>query len=128
MDKDNGPDTIQIDDDASRWAVTHAEDVFAPAVRVTLGWHDVESAVERGAVVPAQAHTLWAGWASLSSPQRVALPTAAASVTQHKPLAVLPLLPLEADAPKGSSPGVLLGLTLAAALAGALLSYLLFAI
>ena len=61
MDKSN-PDTIQIDDDPSLWAATQVDDVFLPAVRVTLGWADVEKAVERGAVVPAQAHALWAAW------------------------------------------------------------------
>jgi len=127
MDKDHGPDTIQMEDDADRWAATQSDAVFDPAVRVTLGWHDVESAVERGAVVPAQAHALWAGWASASSPQRLAS-ASPASATGPRPLTTVPVVQLVTQVPKGSPPGVLLGLTLAAALAGALLSYAVFSL
>jgi len=126
MDKDNGPDTIQLEDDANRWASTQADDVFDPAVRITLGWHDVESAVERGAVVPAQAHALWANWASMNSPQRVT-PASPARAAEPRSVAAVPVVQLVTESPKGSSPGVLLGFTLSAALAGALLSYVVFA-
>ena len=79
MDKD-GPATIQVDDDPSRWQATQVDDVFLPAVRVCLGWHDVEKAVELGAVVPAHAHALWAGWAAPGSPLRQS------AATQQKPI------------------------------------------
>jgi hypothetical protein len=55
----------------SPWAATQVDDVFLPSVRVQLYWKDVESAVERGAVVPQEAHALWAGWASPVSGLRV---------------------------------------------------------
>jgi hypothetical protein len=123
MDKDDarndtGPDTVQLKDDAAPWASTHTDDVFDPAVRVALGWHDVAMAVELGAVVPDHAHALWAGWAAQGGPHRLAPPMAA------KPAAVQPAAPPVAP---GASSGVLLGCTLAGAVAGALLSYLVFA-
>jgi hypothetical protein len=128
MDKNDGPDTIALEEDEPHWAETQADDVFDPAVRVTLAWRDLETAVERGAVVPAQAHALWAGWASQSGPHRVVPPApAAAAVVAAKSVAYEALLPPVAPAREGSSAGVLLGFTLAAALAGALLSYALFA-
>lgn len=68
MNKD-GPDTMAMDE--TLWQATHVEDVFLPSVRVQLSWKDVEAAVERGAVVPQQAHALWAGWASPTSGLRV---------------------------------------------------------
>lgn len=122
MDKDNGPDTIQMKEDAERWAATHTDDVFDPAVRVTLGWRDVETAVERGAVVPAQAHALWAGWAALAGPHRVAAsPTVASAVPVQAPAQP------NDGAPQGASLGLMLRLLLAGALGGALLGYLVFA-
>jgi hypothetical protein len=63
-------DTVAMED-ATQWAATQADDVFLPSVRVTLGWVDVESAVESGAIVPKQAHALWAGWAAPGSETRV---------------------------------------------------------
>lgn len=126
MDKDDGPDTIQTEDGATRWAATQLDDVFHPAVRVTLAWRDVETAVERGAVVPALAHALWAGWASLGSPQRLAVP-APIGVVEVKPAAAPPAVSRVAAAvPQGPSLTVLVGVALAAALAGGLLSYLVF--
>ena len=47
------------------------DDVFLPSVRVQLSWKDVEAAVESGAVVPRQAHSLWATWAAPTSGLRV---------------------------------------------------------
>jgi hypothetical protein len=69
MSTDN-PDTMPLNE-ATRWSETHQDDVFAPAVRVTLAWKDVEEAVEQGAVLPSMAHTLWAYWATPGSPTRV---------------------------------------------------------
>lgn len=65
----DGPDTIAIEE--TQWQHTELDDVFVPSVRVQLGWRDVMAAVERGAVVPHQAHELWAGWASPMSGLRV---------------------------------------------------------
>jgi hypothetical protein len=126
MDKDNGPNTISLGDDKPGWASTHVDDVFDPAVRVSLSWRDLEAAVEAGAVVPSQAHALWAGWASQGSPQRVAQPAPATAVARPIPIELL--MPPASSERSGSSPGVLLGFTLAAALAGALLSYAFFAL
>jgi hypothetical protein len=126
MDKDEGPDTIQLEDDKPGWASTQVDDVFDPAVRVSLGWRDLEAAVEAGAVVPSQAHALWAGWAAQGAPQRAA-PPAPATAAAAKPVPIELLMPPASPAQPSSSPGVLLGFTLAAALGGALLSYALFA-
>lgn len=71
MSQDN-PDTVLIVEETSRWATTQVEDVFLPGVRVQLGWADVEDAVANGAVVPAEAHSLWATWAMPGAPTRVA--------------------------------------------------------
>lgn len=68
MNKD-GADTMVMDE--TQWQATHVDDVFLPSVRVQLSWKDLEAAVERGAVVPQQAHALWAGWASPTSGMRV---------------------------------------------------------
>ncbi|MCU0925168.1 MAG: hypothetical protein MUF44_03735 [Hydrogenophaga sp.] len=68
MNKDSA-DTMVMDE--TQWQATHVDDVFLPSVRVQLTWKDVEAAVERGAVVPQQAHALWAGWASPTSGLRV---------------------------------------------------------
>ena len=65
----DSPETIAMDE--TQWQATQVDDVFLPTVRVQLGWKDVEAAVERGAVVPQQAHGLWAGWASPTSGLRV---------------------------------------------------------
>jgi len=64
------PDTI------ASWQNTTAADlpsgnIFNPDIRVQLSWADIEDAVERGAIVPSEAHALWALWASSDSPQRV---------------------------------------------------------
>jgi hypothetical protein len=126
MDKDHGPDTIQLENKAHRTAGTQADDMFGPAVRVVLGWRDVETAVERGAVVPAQAHALWAGWAEQGGPHRQAPSVLASAAAAQAGLANAKLAP-RVVAPAGSSLGVSTGLALAAALAGGLLSYLVFA-
>jgi hypothetical protein len=68
MNSDN-PDTLSMQD--SHWDETQMEDVFIPSVRVQLGWHDVEAAVERGAIVPAAAHALWAAWAAPGAATRM---------------------------------------------------------
>lgn len=77
MTQDN-PDTVAMEE-TSHWDTTQLEDVFLPAVRVQLAWKDIEAAVANGAVVPAQAHTLWAAWAAPGSPTRVAAASLAAS-------------------------------------------------
>ena len=68
MNPDN-PETLSMED--SHWDETQLEDVFIPSVRVQLGWSDVEAAVERGAIVPAAAHALWATWAAPGAPTRL---------------------------------------------------------
>ena len=55
----------------TRWQETVAEDVFLPSVRVQLNWADVEAAVAQGAIVPQQAHALWANWAMPGSSTRL---------------------------------------------------------
>jgi len=69
MNKDN-PDTVMMDEQA-HWEATQMEDVFLPSVRVQLSWTDVENAVNQGAIVPAQAHALWASWALPGSATRL---------------------------------------------------------
>lgn len=69
MNQDN-PDTVMMDEQA-HWEATQMEDVFLPSVRVQLTWTDVESAVDQGAIVPAQAHALWASWALPGSATRL---------------------------------------------------------
>jgi hypothetical protein len=71
MNNNDNPDTMPTDE-PTRWEITQTEDVFLPSVRVQLGWRDVEAAVESGAIQPAEAHALWASWASPGSPLRVA--------------------------------------------------------
>lgn len=71
------PDTVACWQD-TRIADVPSANIFDPAVRVQLHWSDIEEAVERGAIVPSQAHALWAFWASSDSPQRVADASAAA--------------------------------------------------
>ena len=70
MNKDmDNPDTFVMDDH-SEWEATQVDDVFLPSVQVQIGWREVEAAVERGAIVPAEAHGLWACWAAPGSPLR----------------------------------------------------------
>lgn len=69
MNKDN-PDTIAMEEAHTEWVATQVDDVFLPSVQVLITWRDVEAAVERGAVVPSQAHGLWATWAAPGSPLR----------------------------------------------------------
>lgn len=70
MNKDmDNPDTFVMDDQ-SEWEATQVDDVFLPTVQVQIGWREVEAAVERGAIVPAEAHGLWASWAAPGSPLR----------------------------------------------------------
>ncbi len=92
MNKDN-PDTMP-GEDLPRWETTKAEDVFLPSVRVQISWHDVQAAVEEGAIVPTAAHALWASWATPGSPLRV---KAAPDVDTHPQ-------PLEALAPVHRGP------------------------
>ncbi|MGM9425092.1 hypothetical protein [Hydrogenophaga sp. MI9] len=68
MNKDN-PDTFVMEDQ-SEWEATQVDDVFLPSVQVLIRWSDVEAAVARGAIVPAEAHGLWASWAAPGSPLR----------------------------------------------------------
>lgn len=67
-DQDN-PDTFVMDEQ-SEWESTQMDDVFLPSVQVLIRWSDLEAAVERGAVVPSEAHGLWAAWAAPGSPLR----------------------------------------------------------
>jgi hypothetical protein len=75
------PETIP-NEEPTQWEITQAEDVFLPSVRVRLGWADIEAAVERGAIVPSEAHALWASWASPGSDQRVSADELAPSAGQ----------------------------------------------
>lgn len=68
MNQDS-PDTIAMDE--TQWVATQVDDVFLPSVRVQLSWRDLEAAVARGAIVPTQAHALWAGWAAPGGGMRV---------------------------------------------------------
>ena len=81
---------------ATRYVETHSEDVFVPGVRVQLGWKDIEEAVERGAIVPSEAHSLWAAWAASGSPHRVAARPFVAPETQ---------VDLDTDTPPMPGPG-----------------------
>lgn len=74
MSSSDNPDTMPSEE-PTRWEITQTEDVFLPSVRVQLGWMDVQAAVERGAILPSEAHALWASWASPGSPLRVSAPT-----------------------------------------------------
>lgn len=67
--KSDNPDTISMEE--SHWDETQVEDVFLPSVKVQLSWSDVEDAVERGAIVPAAAHALWAAWAAPGAATRM---------------------------------------------------------
>lgn len=69
MNTDN-PDTVSMEEQ-THWEATQVDDVFQPAVRVQLAWRDIEAAVNSGAIVPSQAHALWANWAHPGSPMRV---------------------------------------------------------
>ena len=66
----------------TRWQETLADDVFLPSVRVQLNWRDVEAAVAQGAIVPQQAHALWANWAMPGSETRLS-----ASASESPPAA-----------------------------------------
>ena len=68
--KPSSPDTVPLVDSTQR-PDTNAGDVFAPHVQVRLHWSDVEAAVRKGAIQPAQAQALWAEWADPGNPRRV---------------------------------------------------------
>ena len=68
MNKDN-PDTFVMEDQ-TEWEATQVDDVFLPSVQVLIGWRDIETAVSRGAIVPTEAHGLWASWAAPGSSLR----------------------------------------------------------
>lgn len=92
MNTDN-PDTMP-GEEPTRWEITQTEDVFLPSVRVQIGWHDVEAAVEAGAIQPSEAHALWASWATPGSPLRVsaatAVPTAAELAREDEEAVAMP--------------------------------------
>jgi hypothetical protein len=91
------PETIP-NEEATQWEITQAEDVFLPSVRVRLGWADIEAAVERGAIVPSEAHALWASWASPGSEQRLTAAELAPPAAQPVPSGV-PMAPTPRVAP-----------------------------
>lgn len=68
--KPDAPDTVPVAD-STQWLDTKMGDVFAPHVQVLLHWNDVEAAVRKGAIHPAEAHALWAEWADPGNPRRV---------------------------------------------------------
>ena len=124
MNKDN-PDTFLMEEQ-SEWESTQMDDVFLPSVQVQLSWSDVEAAVAQGAIVPAQAHTLWAAWAAPGSPLRrgVVVPEHAFQPTQDEPhWAAEPLEDL--SEPAGGGKLMLAVALLLAAAVGAGLMYLL---
>ena len=126
MNPDN-PETLSLDE--SEWDETEMEDVFVPSVRVQLGWADVESAVQRGEIVPAAAYALWAYWASPGSPNRLRSDAANGAGVQPvneqalantgSALAAAPLVPGTALKP---SPLVMVLVALVSALVGGVLS------
>lgn len=69
MNSKDNPDTFVMEDQ-SEWEATQVDDVFLPSVQVLIRWSDVEAAVARGAIVPTEAHGLWASWAAPGSPLR----------------------------------------------------------
>eukprot|EP01041_Mallomonas_annulata_P026520 gene26520-47858_t len=81
------PETIP-NEEPTQWEITQTEDVFLPSVRVRLGWADIEAAVERGAIVPSEAHALWSSWASPGSSQRVSADELAPPAAQPVPSGV----------------------------------------
>jgi hypothetical protein len=91
------PETIPFEEPTT-WKATQAEDVFLPSVRVRLGWADMEAAVARGAIVPSEAHALWASWASPGSDQRVTAAELAPPAAQPLPSGV-PMAPMPRLAP-----------------------------
>lgn len=130
MTKDN-PDTFVMEDQ-SEWEATQVDDVFLPSVKVLLGWSDIEAAVTRGAIVPSEAHDLWAYWAAPGSPLRrgVGVVDKMVEMPRHDPPPTQPqwLSPSEeSQAPSGSgvSTPVQMAMLLAAALVGAGAMYVL---
>ncbi len=67
--KSDNPGTHSMEE--NHWDETRVENVFLPSVKVQLSWNDVEAAVERGAIVPAAAHALWAAWAAPGASTRL---------------------------------------------------------
>lgn len=125
MNKDN-PDTFVMEEQ-SEWEATQVDDVFLPSVQVQLSWSDVEAAVARGAIVPTQAHALWAAWAAPGSPLRrgAVVPETAFQPTQDEPTwAAEPLEDLSESQGSGGKLMLAVALLLAAAV-GAGLMYLL---
>ncbi|MCB2016991.1 MAG: hypothetical protein KDF54_05705 [Hydrogenophaga sp.] len=123
-DQDN-PDTFVMEDQ-SEWQATQVDDVFLPSVQVMVRWADIEAAVENGAVVPAEAHGLWAGWAAPGSPMR----RMGAAVEQSYRVSVPPdadtvadELPFSPPAPAGGMRQVVM--LLVGVVAGAALMYVL---
>lgn len=68
--KSSSLDTVSLAD-STQWLDTKVGDVFAPHVQVRLHWNDIEAAVQKGAIHPAEAHALWAEWADPGNPRRV---------------------------------------------------------
>lgn len=52
--KSSSLDTVSLAD--STQCDTKVGDVFAPHVQVRLHWNDIEAAVQKGAIHPAEAH------------------------------------------------------------------------
>ncbi len=134
MTKDN-PDTFVMEDQ-SEWEATQVDDVFLPSVKVLLGWSDIEAAVTRGAIVPSEAHDLWAHWAAPGSPLRrgVGVVDRMTEMPRHdSPTTEEPDTPQwlqsREQAPASSGAGVSMpvqmGMLLAAALVGAGAMYVL---
>lgn len=119
MKPQDNPDTVIVDEQ-THWEATQMEDVFLPSVRVQVSWADVEKAVSAGAVVPTQAHALWAAWAAPGSSTRVG-----ASLGRPNFESTLSDLPELPDRDAGPSPLWRWGGLLLAALLGALLMRLL---
>lgn len=116
MKPQDNPDTVIVDEQ-THWEATQMEDVFLPSVRVQVSWADLEKAVSAGAVVPTQAHALWAAWAAPGSSTRVGA-SMMSRPNFDSTLSDLPDLPGHGDGP---SPLLRWGSWLLAALVGAAL-------
>lgn len=123
IEKDD-PDTFVMEGQ-SEWEATHVDDVFLPSVQVQLGWSDVEAAVAQGAIVPTQAHALWATWAAPGSPLRRGGDAADTGFQPTVDEAPWVADPLDDGEPDGRGKLMLAAALLLAAAVGAGLMYLL---
>ncbi|GAA6141949.1 hypothetical protein [Hydrogenophaga sp. 5NK40-0174] len=96
-------DTVAMEGD-SEWQPTLAEDVFQPDIKVQVTWRDIENAVVRGAIVPAEAYSLWAQWAAPGSPNRIEEGTGRGAAEPAAPQAPMMQAPQQQSATSGRTP------------------------